>query len=76
MAAEFYSMRPRLYHEMFDVLHRAFGDPGKGRLVTRMADFEILGGAIARHAGYGEAEFDGALRRATGGGDTGGDAPA
>ena len=30
MAAEFYSMRPHLYHEMFDVLHRAFrGFPGR-----------------------------------------------
>ena len=76
MAAEFYSMRPRLYHEMFDALHRAFGDSQTIRPATRMADFEVLGRAIARHAGYGEAEFDGALRRAAGGDDTGGDAPA
>ena len=76
MAVEFYSMRPRLYHEMFDILHRAFGDSQTTRPTTRMADFEVLGGAISRHAGYGEAEFDGALRRATGGDGTGGDAPA
>ena len=76
MAAEFYSMRPRLYHEMFDVLHRAFGDSQATRPTTRMADFEVLGRAIAKHAGYGEAEFDGALRRAAEGGDTWGDAPA
>ena len=25
MIATFYSMRPHLYYEMFDVLHRAFG---------------------------------------------------
>ena len=76
VAAEFHSMRPRLYYEMFDVLHRAFGDSQTTRPTTRMADFEVLGGAIARHAGYRKAEFDGALRRATGGDDTGGDAPA
>ena len=76
IAAEFNSMRPHLYHEMFDALHRAFGDSQTTRPTTRMADFEVLGRAIARHAGYGEAEFDGALRRAAGGGDTGGDAPA
>ena len=46
------------------------------RPTTRMADFEVLGGAIARHAGYVEAEFDGALRRAAGGDGTVGDAPA
>ena len=76
MTAEFYSMRPRLYHEMFDALHRAFGDSQTTRPTTRMADFEVLGGAISRHAGYGEAEFDGALRRAAGGDGTGGEAPA
>ena len=71
MAAEFYSMRPRLYHEMFDVLHRAFGDSQATRPTTRMADFEVLGRAIARHAGYGEKKFDEALEHAVGG-----DAPA
>ena len=69
-------MRPRLYHEMFDVLHRAFGDSPGTRPTIRMADFEVLGGTISRHAGYGKAEFDGALRRAAGGDDTGDDAPA
>ena len=52
MAAEFHSMRPRLYHEMFDVLHRAFGDSQATRPTTRMADFEVLGRAIAKHAGH------------------------
>ena len=76
LTSEFHSMRPRLYHEMFGVLHRAFGDSPGTRPTTRMADFEVLGGAISRHAGYGKAEFDGALRRAAGGDGTGGDAPA
>ncbi len=26
LAGEFYSMRPSLCHELFDILHRAFGD--------------------------------------------------
>ena len=64
MAAEFYSMRPRLYHEMFDVLHRAFGDSQATRPTTRMADFEVLGRAIARHAGHDADEFVESLRLA------------
>ena len=67
LATEFYSMRPHLYHEMFDVLHRAFGDLGKGRPATRMADFGIMGRAISRHTGYGEKKFDEALEHAAGG---------
>ena len=66
LAAEFHSMGPRLHHEMFDVLHRAFGDPGEVLPSTRMADFEITGRAISRHAGYGEEKFDGALGLAAG----------
>ena len=68
LVAGFYSMRPHLYHEMFDILHRAFGDPGKGRPATRMADFEIMGCAISRHAGYGEKKFDEALEHVAGAG--------
>ena len=65
MAAEFHSMRPHLYHEMFDVLHRAFGDSQATRPTTRMADFEVLGRAISRHAGHdGQAEFTESLRLA------------
>ena len=52
MASKFYSMRPYLYHEMFDILHRAFGDSSSVRPITRMADFEMLGRSIAGHAGY------------------------
>ena len=64
MAAEFYSMRPRLYHEMFDTLHRAFGDSPVTRPSTRMADFEVLGRSIAGHAGYDADGFAGSLRLA------------
>ena len=32
-----------------------------------MADFEVLGRAVAMHAGYGEEEFDGALEGIAGG---------
>ena len=64
MAAEFYSMRPRLYHEMFDTLHRAFGDSPVTRPSTRMADFEVLGRSIARHAGYDADGFVGLLSSA------------
>ena len=64
MAAEFYSMRPRLYHEMFDVLHRAFGDSPGTRPTTRMADFEVLGRAIAEHAGHDADGFARLLRLA------------
>ena len=71
MAAKFYSMRPHLLYEIFDLLHRAFGDPVEGRSATRMADFEVLGRAVAMHAGYGKEEFDGAL-----GGTAGEDATA
>ena len=71
MAAEFYAMRPHLLYEIFDLLHRAFGDPVDGRSATRMADFEVLGRAVAMHAGYGKEEFDGAL-----GGTAGEDATA
>ena len=66
MAAEFHSMRPRLYHEMFDTLHRAFGDSPGTRPTTRMADFEMLGRSIARHAGYDADGFAGLLRSALG----------
>ena len=64
MAAEFYSMRPHLYHEMFDVLHRAFGDSPAVRPSTRMADFEVLGRSMARHAGHDADEFVESLRLA------------
>ena len=64
MAAEFHSMRPRLYHEMFDVLHRAFGDSQATRPTTRMADFEVLGRSMAKHAGHDADEFTESLRLA------------
>ncbi len=64
MAAEFYSMRPHLYHEMFDTLHRAFGDSPGVRPSTRMADFEVMGRSIAGHAGYDADGFAGLLRLA------------
>ena len=67
IADEFRAMLPHLLYEIFDLLHCAFRDPGEGRSVTRMADFEVLGRAIAMHAGYGEEEFDGALEGITGG---------
>ncbi len=62
MAADFYAMRPHLYHEMFDVLHRAFGDSPVARPSTRMADFEVLGRSIAKHAGHDADGFVGSLR--------------
>ena len=62
MAATFYSMRPHLYYEMFDVLHRAFGDSTTARPITRMADFEVLGRSIAGHAGYDADGFAESLR--------------
>ena len=71
IADEFRAMLPHLLYKIFDLLHRAFRDPGEGRSATRMADFEVLGRAVAMHAGYGEEEFDGALR-----GTAGGDATA
>ena len=52
MISTFHSMRPYLYHEMFDVLHRAFGDSTAVRPLTRMADFELMGRSIAGHAGH------------------------
>ena len=64
MAAEFHSMGPRLYHEIFDVLHCAFGDSPGVRSSTGMADFEVMGGSIARHAGYDADGFVGLLRLA------------
>ena len=64
MTAEFHSIRPRLYHEIFDVLHRAFGDSPEIRPTTRMADFEVMGRSIARHAGYDADEFARSLRLA------------
>ena len=67
IAGEFCAMLPHLLYEIFDLLHRAFRDPGEGRSVTRMADFEVLGRAVAMHAGYGEEEFDGALEGIAGG---------
>ena len=62
MVSKFYSMRPHLYYEMFDVLHRAFGDSTTARPITRMADFEVLGRSIAEHAGYDADEFAESLR--------------
>ena len=67
MAAEFYAMRPYLYHEMFDILYRAFGDSTTARPLTRMADFEVLGRSITEHAGYDADEFTESLRLALGG---------
>ena len=67
IADEFRAMLPHLLYEIFDLLHRAFRDPVEGRSVTRMADFEVLGRAVAMHAGYGEEEFDGALEGTAGG---------
>ena len=67
IAGEFRAMLPHLLYEIFDLLHRAFRDPGEGRSATRMADFEVLGRAVAMHAGYGEEEFDGALEDTAGG---------
>ena len=64
LAAEFYSMRPHLYNEMFDILHRAFGDSPGVRPSTRMADFEVMGRSIVRHAGYDADGFAGLLRSA------------
>ena len=64
MAAEFHSMRPRPYHEMFDVLHRAFGDSPGTRPTTRMTDFEVLGRSMAKHTGYDADEFAESLRLA------------
>ena len=64
MAATFYSMRQYLYYEMFDVLHRAFGDSTAARPLTRMADFEVLGRSIAGHAGYDADGFAESLRSA------------
>ena len=67
IAGEFRAMLPHMLYEIFDLLHRAFRDPGEGRSATRMADFEVLGRAVAMHAGYGEEEFDGALEGIAGG---------
>ena len=64
MAATFYSMRPHLYYEMFDVLHRAFGNSTTARPITRMADFEVLGRSITGHAGYDADGFAESLRSA------------
>ena len=64
LVAEFYSIRPRLYHEMFDALHRAFGDSPSTRPLTRMADFEVLGRSMAKHAGHDTDEFAESLRLA------------
>ena len=64
LVAEFYSIRPRLYHEMFDVLHRVFGDSPSTRPLTRMADFEVLGRSMAKHAGHDADEFAESLRLA------------
>ena len=64
MVAEFHSMMPRLYHEMFDTLHRAFGDSPGVRPSTRMADFEVLGRSITGHVGYGAGKFVESLRLA------------
>ena len=64
MIATFYSMRPHLYYEMFDVLHRAFGDSTTARPITRMADFEVLGRSIIGHAGYDADGFAESLRSA------------
>ena len=50
------------YHEIFDVLHRAFGDSPGILPSTRMADFEVLEHSIVKHAGYDADEFVGLLR--------------
>ena len=57
LAAEFYGMRPHLLYEIFGLLHRAFGEPPGARQTTRMADFEVLGRAVAKHSGHGENAF-------------------
>ena len=54
--------RPRPCHKMFDVLHRAFGDPTRVQSSTRMVDFEVLEHSIVKHAGYDADEFVGLLR--------------
>ena len=64
MAATFYSMRPHMYHEMFGILHRAFGDSTTARPITRMADFEVLGRSITEHAGHDADGFAESLRSA------------
>ena len=64
MIATFHSMRPHLYHEMFDVLHRAFGDSTAVRPLTRMADFELMGRSIAGHAGHDADGFAESFRSA------------
>ena len=64
MTATFHSMRPHLYHEMFGILHRAFGDSTAARPITRMADFEVLGRSIAKHAGHDADGFAESLRSA------------
>ena len=56
---------------MLDVLHHAFGDSPGVRPTTRMADFEVLGHFIARHASYDTDEFAGSLRSALDGAGTG-----
>ena len=62
MIATFHSMRSPLYYEIFNVLHRAFGDSTAARPLTRMADFEVLGRSIAGHAGYDADGFAESLR--------------
>ena len=59
MASEFYSTRPRLYHEMLYILHLAFGNSPGTRPSTKMADFEVLRHSIAKHTGYDADDFIG-----------------
>ena len=62
MAAEFHSMRPRPCHEIFDVMHHAFGDSLGIWPPVRMADFEAFGRSIAKHAGHDAGGFAGSIR--------------
>ena len=64
IADEFRAMLPHLLYEIFDLLHRAFGDSPAARSITRMADFEVLGRSIAGHAGYDADGFAESLRSA------------
>ena len=59
--SEFGRMRPHLYHEIFGVLSRAFGENDGGPADTRMADFEVMGRSIARAMGH-DGEFMGWYR--------------
>ena len=64
IADEFRAMLPHLLYEIFDLLHRAFGDSPAARSITRMADFEVLGRSITEHVGYDADGFAESLRSA------------